>query len=92
MTNSPGRGRVRVEDGPKRVRVSLNGEMVADTTNVTLVYEVPYYPQYYIPSADVRKDLLEPTETVTHSPSRGDAHHFTVTTPRGSTSPRSISE
>jgi uncharacterized protein (DUF427 family) len=26
----------------------------------------------------VRGDLLVPTATVTHSPSRGDAHHFTV--------------
>ena len=32
-----GRGRVRVEDGPKRVRVYLGGELVADTTHVKLV-------------------------------------------------------
>ena len=81
MAEAP-RGRVRVEDGPKRVRVYLGGELVADTTHVKLVWEVPYFPQYYIPVADVRMDLLTPTETVTHSPSRGDASHFTVTTPR----------
>ena len=49
-----------------------------------LVYEVPYYPQYYFPIADVRTELLVPTDTVTHSPSRGDARHFTVATGRTS--------
>ena len=43
-----------------------------------LVWEDPYYPAYYLPVADVRTDLLVPTDTVTHSPSRGDARYFTV--------------
>jgi uncharacterized protein (DUF427 family) len=51
---------------------------VADTTRPRLVWEVPYYPAYYFPLADVRTDLLVATATVTHSPSRGDAQHFTV--------------
>jgi uncharacterized protein (DUF427 family) len=42
------------------------------------VWEFPYYPAYYLPVADVRTDLLEPTGTVTHSPSRGNGRHFTV--------------
>jgi len=73
---------VHVEDGPMRVRVYLGGEVVADTSNVKLVYEVPYFPQYYIPLADVREGVLEPSDTVTHSPARGDASHFTVATGR----------
>ena len=81
-TDTPTRGRVRVEEGPKRVRVFLGGELVADTTHVKLVYEVPYYPQYYIPLTDVRRELLVPSDTVTHSPSRGDGTHFTVVTAR----------
>jgi len=52
------RGRVRVEDGQKRVRVYLGGEVVADSTNVKLVWEKPYYPVYYFPEADVRVELL----------------------------------
>ena len=42
-----------------------------------LVWEVPYYPADYLP-IDVRGDLLVATAMVTHSPSRGDADHFTV--------------
>jgi uncharacterized protein (DUF427 family) len=71
-------GRVRVEQGTKRVRAYLGGEVVADTTRPRLVWEVPHYPAYYFPLADVRTDLLVATATVTHSPSRGDAQHYTV--------------
>ena len=77
-TQSAARGRIRTEPGAKRVRVFVGGVAVADTVHPLYVWEFPYYPQYYIPVADVRKDLLEPTPTVTHSPSRGDAAHFTV--------------
>jgi uncharacterized protein (DUF427 family) len=78
-TEATGRaGRVRVEQGAKRVRAYLGGELVADTTQPRLVWEVPYYPAYYVPAQDVRTDLLVATATVTHSPSRGDAQHFTI--------------
>lgn len=72
------RGRVRVERSAKRVRVYLNGVTVADTTHALLVWENPSYPAYYVPIADVRPGVLVETETITHSPSRGDARHFTV--------------
>jgi uncharacterized protein (DUF427 family) len=67
------------EPGPKRVRVYLGGEIVADTKDALLVWENPHYPQYYFPVADVRAELV-PTGTTTHSPSRGDATHSTVRT------------
>jgi uncharacterized protein (DUF427 family) len=69
---------VRIEPSAKRVRVYLGGKAVADTVHPRLVWEVPYYPAYYLPVADVATDLLVPTATTTHSPSRGDAQHFTV--------------
>jgi uncharacterized protein (DUF427 family) len=73
------RGRVRVEQGGKRVRAYLGGEVVADTTRPLLVWEVPYYPTYYLPAADVAAELV-PTGDVDHSPSRGDAAVLTVRT------------
>ncbi|HEX6394518.1 MAG TPA: DUF427 domain-containing protein [Acidimicrobiales bacterium] len=72
------RGRVRVEPARKRVRIVLGGEVVADTTNALYVWEIPWYPQYYIPIADIAEGVLEPTDTTTRSPSRGTAHHYTV--------------
>jgi uncharacterized protein (DUF427 family) len=76
------RGRIRTEPGSKRVRAYLGGEPVADTIRPLLVWEVPYYPAYYFPLADVRTELLEPDGGVAHSPSRGDGRTFTVTAGR----------
>ena len=73
------RGRIRIEPGAKRVRAYLGGEVVADTIRPVLVWEVPYYPTYYFPAADVRAELLEADGGVSRSPSRGDGRTFTVT-------------
>ncbi|MCL1693238.1 MAG: DUF427 domain-containing protein [Actinomycetia bacterium] len=72
------RGRVRIEDGQKRVRVYLGGEVIADTVSPKLVWEKPYYPVYYFPQDDVRMDSLLPTEHTKRSPSRGTAEVFDV--------------
>jgi uncharacterized protein (DUF427 family) len=69
---------MRVEDGPKRVRIYLGGEIVADTVKPKLVWEIPNYPAYYLPVEDVRMELLTPTERTERSPSRGVASYFTV--------------
>jgi uncharacterized protein (DUF427 family) len=73
------RGQVHTEPSAKRVRAYLGGEVVADTIHPVLVWEVPYYPAYYFPVADVRTDLLEPDGGTAHSPSRGDGQTYTVT-------------
>ncbi|HZC53297.1 MAG TPA: DUF427 domain-containing protein, partial [Mycobacterium sp.] len=49
-----------VEPVPRRIRAFLAGEKVLDTTQALYVWEQPTYPQYYIPLADVRRDLLIP--------------------------------
>ena len=62
-TQAPARGRVRVEQGAKRVRALLGGQTVVDTLHPSLVWEIPYYPAYYLPRADVRAGL-EPTGAI----------------------------
>lgn len=47
-----------VEPVPRRIRAFLSNEVVFDTTAAWYVWEWPYYPQYYLPLADVRRDLL----------------------------------
>jgi uncharacterized protein (DUF427 family) len=79
MTDTTRRGQVHTEPSAKRVRAYLGGEVVADTIRPVLVWEVPYYPAYYFPVADVRTDLLEPDDGTVHSPSRGDGQTYTVT-------------
>jgi uncharacterized protein (DUF427 family) len=77
MEAEHGRGRVRVESSHKRIRAYLGRELVADTTRPLLFWEVPHYPAYYIPSSDIRAELV-PTGEVDHSPSRGDADVYDV--------------
>ena len=71
------RGSVRVEQGAKRVRAYLAGHVVADTRRPFLVWEIPYYPAYYLPLADVTAEL-KPTGKTEHSPSRGEAQVYDV--------------
>jgi uncharacterized protein (DUF427 family) len=50
--------RGRVEPAPRRVRGFLGSELVFDTTAARYVWEIPYYPAYYVPLADVRTAFL----------------------------------
>lgn len=68
---------MRTESGHKRVRGYIGGELVFDTTAPMLVWEVPYYPAYYIPASDVRAALMPNGETA-RSPSRGVAECLDV--------------
>jgi uncharacterized protein (DUF427 family) len=54
---------------------------VVDSRHPLLVWELPYYPSYYIPTSDVHAELV-PTGMVDHSPSRGDAEIYDVKTAR----------
>jgi uncharacterized protein (DUF427 family) len=62
-----------VQPVPRRVRAVLAGQTVLDTTRARYVWEWPYYPQYYISLADVRRDLLVP-EGQTKQSRRGLQH------------------
>jgi uncharacterized protein (DUF427 family) len=47
-----------VEPAPRRVRATLGGEQIFDTTRARYVWEWPYYPQYYIPADDIDRRFL----------------------------------
>ena len=46
------------EPVPRRIRATLNGRTVIDTTDAIYVWEWPNYPQYYIPLKDVDPAIL----------------------------------
>jgi len=47
-----------IEPAPRRVRATLGGEQILDTTRARYVWEVTYYPQYYVPLEDVDMRFL----------------------------------
>ena len=68
----------RIEPVPRRIRGVLADEVVFDTTRAWYVWEWPYYPQYYIPLADVRSGVLT-SEGQTKATRRGPVELHTVT-------------
>ncbi len=73
----PGRA-LYLEPTPKRIRVIVAGEVIADSRRAMLLSESGLQPVYYFPPADVREDVLEPTGHHTHCPKKGDASYYTL--------------
>ena len=61
-----------------RVRVTVGGVVVADTTRALTLKEASYPPVQYIPREDAKMDLLKPTSHASHCPYKGDANYFSV--------------
>lgn len=67
-----------LEDSPKRIRVELNGEVIADTTRTKLLHESGRTPVYYFPSEDVRDGVLEDAGHTRDWPGAGIARYSHV--------------
>jgi uncharacterized protein (DUF427 family) len=71
--------RVWDEPCPRRLRVVFANQVVADSTRAVYLFETGHLPVYYFPIADVRFELLEPTEHHSHSPFKGEAGYWCLT-------------
>ena len=67
-----------LEPTPKRIRVLVGGETIADSRHAALLHESGHQPIYYFPPEDVRSDLLEPSDRHTRCPKKGDASYYTI--------------
>jgi uncharacterized protein (DUF427 family) len=73
----PGRA-LYLEPTPKRIRVEVGGEVIADSRRAMLLHEGGQMPIYYFPPEDVRDDVLEASDRHTHCPKKGDASYYTI--------------
>ena len=73
----PGRS-LYLEPTPKRIRVEVEGETVADSRSAILLQESGLQPVYYFPRDHVRLDLFEPTDRHTKCPTKGEASYYHV--------------
>jgi uncharacterized protein (DUF427 family) len=73
----------RVEAVPERLRVVIDGEVVADTGHGFRVLETAGAPVYYVPPEDVRVDLLEPSPHGSVCEWKGAAVYWTYAGPGG---------
>ena len=76
---------ITIEPTKGRVRVRVNGELVADSTAALELREATLPAVQYIPIVDVVQDRLTRTDTSTHCPFKGDASYYSVTTSAGET-------
>jgi uncharacterized protein (DUF427 family) len=61
-----------------RVRVTFNGEVVADSRDAVRLEEGAYPPVYYLPRKDVKMERLIRTSHTTHCPHKGDATYYSI--------------
>ena len=62
----------------RHVTVTLAGVTLAESQRPLVLFETDEPPRFYLAQADVRLDLLEPSETQTSSPSAGTAIWFSA--------------
>lgn len=72
--------RIDVAHSSREVRVEINGVTVAETIRPTLLFETGLPTRYYIPKVDVKMELLQPSDTLTRCPYKGEARYYSVKT------------
>ncbi|NDU73127.1 DUF427 domain-containing protein [Actinomadura sp. DSM 109109] len=70
--------RVDARASSRRVRVLLDGEVVAETGRPKLLSETGLPNRYYIPAGDVRRDLLTRSAKRTFCPYKGQATYWSL--------------
>lgn len=69
---------ITVTLNPKRVRVSVGGEVIAETSQALTLKEASYPAVQYIPRTDADAAKLERTSHASYCPYKGDASYFSI--------------
>ncbi|PRX97421.1 DUF427 domain-containing protein [Allonocardiopsis opalescens] len=70
--------RVDVRRSSRRVRVTLGDEVIAESDRPRLLSETGLPNRLYLPPEDVRRDLLQPSETTSVCPYKGNASYWSL--------------
>jgi uncharacterized protein (DUF427 family) len=70
--------RIDVLDTSRHVRVSIDGEVVAESRRARVLFETSLPPRWYFPPEDVRRDLLVASEKRTGCAYKGFASYWSV--------------
>lgn len=69
---------IAISANSKRVRISVGGELIAETSRALTLKEANYPPVQYIPREDANPARLKPTNHSTYCPYKGDASYFSI--------------
>jgi uncharacterized protein (DUF427 family) len=70
--------RIDVRATSRHVVVRVAGEVVADSTRTLMLFEAGLPPRFYFPPEDVRRDLLEPTDSTSVCAYKGFASYWSL--------------
>ena len=69
---------ITITANPKRVRVTADGVVIADTTHALTLKEASYPAVQYVPRQDANMALLARMNRVTPCPYKCDANYFSI--------------
>ena len=70
--------RVDVLQSSRHIKVIVEGITVAESRRPWLLFETGLPTRYYVPKHDARMQLLEPSDTVTRCPYKGEANFYSI--------------
>jgi uncharacterized protein (DUF427 family) len=70
--------KISTRQGTETVRVTIDGQLLAESSRPVVLSETGLPDRYYLPREDVRMDLLTPSDKTTHCPFKGDATYFSA--------------
>jgi uncharacterized protein (DUF427 family) len=69
---------ITIERNPNRIAVTVNGHVIAVTTNALTLREASYPAVFYVPRGDVDMTQLARTEHATYCPYKGDCAYYSI--------------
>jgi uncharacterized protein (DUF427 family) len=69
---------ITIEPSSSRIRVTVDGRVIADSSEALSLREASYPPVEYIPRKDVDMSLLQRTEHSTYCPYKGDCSYYSI--------------
>lgn len=69
---------IEIEKNPKQIKITFNGQTIAQTTRALELREATLPAVQYIPQEDVNINFLQLTNHSTHCPYKGDAGYYSI--------------
>jgi uncharacterized protein (DUF427 family) len=70
--------RIDIVHSSRHVRVERDGSVLAESRSPLLLFEPPIPVRYYLPAADVNKELFRPSATRTYCAYKGEAFYWSL--------------
>lgn len=69
---------ITVTPNPARIRVTVAGRIIAETSNALTLHEAAYPGVQYIPRKDVDMSQLTPSTHTTYCPYKGECSYYSI--------------